>query len=241
MPVRTCSMRTMGSLLVEKLPPCEGRTLIIGDIHGCLREFSLLVEQFNPQPEDRILTVGDLFNRGPESIKTIKLAQSLGVRSVMGNHEKRFLKAWKSGDVSSLSGRDRETFKKLKPKHLEWIATWPHVFKIPSLNALVVHGGFVPGRKWRKQHPSDVTYIQVVDRKGRPAKRSHDPQARPWADFWEGKRHVFYGHTPREEPLLHARATGLDTGCVYGYQLSAVSLPDFTLYKVPAQRAYIGD
>ncbi len=230
----------MGSLLVEKLPKCMGRTLIIGDVHGCLPEFSRLIDQFDPGKEDRVIAVGDLINRGPDSVGTLKLARSLGLRSVLGNHEKRLLNAWRSGNTSRLKGNDLKTFRSLKEKHFQWIATWPHIFKIPSLNALVVHGGFVPGRKWRQQRPTDVTYVQVVDHRGRPAKRAGNPHARPWADFWTGRRHVFYGHTPREEPLLHARATGLDTGCVYGYQLSAISLPDFTIYKIPAAETYYG-
>ena len=61
------------------------------------------------------------------------------------------------------------------------------------------------------------------------------------ADRWTGSRHVIYGHTPRPHPVLHANATGLDTGCVYGYTLTGISLPDFKVYKVAARRAYFED
>jgi predicted phosphodiesterase len=231
----------MAKLRIEKLPKCTGRTLIIGDIHGCLDELQSIIKQFHPKKNDRILTVGDMINRGPDSRGTIEFAREMGIRSVLGNHEKRLLKAWNEGDQSQLKRRSRRTFKALKKSDWEWISTWPHVFNIPSLKALVVHGGFLPGRKWKAQAPSDVTFVQVIDHKGHPFKRSQKMDARPWADSWSGKKHVFYGHTPRDHPILHARATGLDTGCVYGNSLTAVSLPDFTFYRIPAPRAYADD
>lgn len=235
------SVSQMAKLMIEKLPPCKGRTLIIGDVHGCLDELKSIIKQFSPKSKDRILTVGDLINRGPKNPGTIKFAKNHKIRSVLGNHEKKLLFAWKTGDKSRLNLESRKTLKALDDASLEWIASWPHIFNIPSLNALVVHGGFLPNRKWKDQAASDVTFVQVIDHRGHPLKRSMNQDAQPWADFWTGKKHVFYGHTPRPHPLLHAKATGLDTGCVYGYYLTAVSLPDFTFYKTPAQRLYAND
>ncbi|MGA1205671.1 MAG: metallophosphoesterase [Opitutales bacterium] len=231
----------MSKLRIEKLPQCEGRTLIIGDVHGCLEEMALVLKQFKPTPDDRILTVGDLINRGPDSRATIDFARENGIRSVLGNHEKRLLKAWRNGGRSQLKNHSRKTFAILTEDDFQWIDSWPHIFNIPSLKSLVVHGGFVPGKKWKRQSAFDVTYVQVIDRHGHPAKRADAPKGRPWADFYEGKKHVFYGHTPRPHPLLHARATGLDTGCVYGGELTAVSLPDFSFYRASAKRPYIKD
>ena len=231
----------MASLVIEKLPPCEGRTLIIGDVHGCLDELKAIVGQFSPEKNDQIIAVGDLINRGPDNLGTLKFARKNKIRSVLGNHEKKILHAWKNGDKSSLNPVSWRTLLEIGESNLNWISTWPHIFKVPSHKALVVHGGFIPTRKWNKQAAADVTYVQVIDHRGYPTKQAINPNAQPWADYWTGKRHVFYGHAPRPNPLLHARATGLDTGCVYGYYLTAVSLPDFTFYKVPAKRAYVDD
>lgn len=76
----------------------EGRTvpirsIIIGDIHGCNRELCDLLEKVQPGEEDRVILLGDLFDRGPESwevFRTVKgLAEELGDRFVLlrGNHE----------------------------------------------------------------------------------------------------------------------------------------------------------
>ena len=76
----------------------EGRTvpirsIIIGDIHGCNRELCDLLEKVQPGEKDRVILLGDLFDRGPESwevFRTVKgLAEELGDRFVLlrGNHE----------------------------------------------------------------------------------------------------------------------------------------------------------
>ena len=229
----------MPSLKIERLPPCMGRTLIIGDVHGCHVELLKLLKQFDPQKEDRIISVGDLINRGPDSGKVLQIAREYGILPVLGNHEIRLLKAQKSGKWGRLKRRDRITCMAMKQSDWEWMETWPHVISIKSLNALVVHGGFLPDLKWKDQKPRIVTRIQVIDDKGKAAKRSEIQNGKAWASTWTGPKHVFYGHTPRESALLHQKATGLDTGCVYGNTLTAVSHPEFKFYKIRARRSYI--
>ena len=69
------------------------RTIIIGDIHGCDRELRALLDRTQPGMEDRLVLLGDLFDRGPESwevFQTVKtLAETFGQRFVLlrGNHE----------------------------------------------------------------------------------------------------------------------------------------------------------
>src|SRR5688572_7790687 len=43
------------------------RTLAIGDIHGCLRAFTTLLNAVNPRPDDLLITLGDYVDRGPDS------------------------------------------------------------------------------------------------------------------------------------------------------------------------------
>ena len=69
------------------------RTVIIGDIHGCAETFRTLLERVSPGPEDRLVLLGDLFDRGPDSYGVFRdvqsLAASMGDRLVLlrGNHE----------------------------------------------------------------------------------------------------------------------------------------------------------
>ena len=41
-----------------------GRTIAIGDIHGCLDALAALIDGFQPGPEDTVVTLGDLIDRG---------------------------------------------------------------------------------------------------------------------------------------------------------------------------------
>ena len=74
------------------------RSIIIGDIHGCDRELKELLEQVQPGEEDRLILLGDLFDRGPESrevFRTVQaLAEQFGERFVLlrGNHEDYLLR-----------------------------------------------------------------------------------------------------------------------------------------------------
>lgn len=233
--------KAMSGLIIESLPPCKGRTLLIGDIHGCADELKQLLAKFDPKKKDRIIALGDLVNRGPKSRKVMKIARKYGILPILGNHEIRLLEAWKTKRIGPLKLKDRLTYAALRKSDWEWMETWPHVYRIKSLNLIAVHGGFLPGKNWKKQSPRLVTSIQVIDKKGNPTKRSQNANGKPWANFWIGPEHVVYGHTPRKQPLKHQKATGLDTGCVYGNSLTALSLPQFKFYRVRAERVYVDD
>ncbi|MEC8614033.1 MAG: metallophosphoesterase, partial [Verrucomicrobiota bacterium] len=42
------------------------RTIAIGDVHGCANEFEELLKKLELKPNDRVIQVGDLVNRGPD-------------------------------------------------------------------------------------------------------------------------------------------------------------------------------
>ncbi len=74
------------------------RNIIIGDIHGCARELGELLDKVQPGPADRLILLGDLFDRGPDSwdvfVKVRRLEKIYGDRFVLlrGNHEDYLLR-----------------------------------------------------------------------------------------------------------------------------------------------------
>ena len=66
----------------------------VGDLQGCLEPLQCLLEQVAFDSEqDQLWVVGDLINRGPDSLGTLRFIKSLGnaARCVLGNHDLHFL------------------------------------------------------------------------------------------------------------------------------------------------------
>lgn len=214
------------------LPQPTGRLIVVGDIHGCLQELKALMRIVRPQPEDTLISVGDLVNRGPDSAGVIDWAIENNMQTVLGNHEMRLLRSLDFPGKTVLKAYDQDTLKVLKKRHWRYLKSLPLTISLPEWNVVIVHGGFLPNIPWREQGSQIITRIQVIAPDGQPAKRSEAPEGRPWADLWNGPELVFYGHTPRPLPVIRAKSIGLDTGCAYGGQLTACILPGRDLIQV---------
>lgn len=74
-----------------------GRTIAIGDIHGCSMALDALIGAIQPQPDDTIVTLGDYVNRGPDSRGVLDQLGNLRRRCrlvpILGNHDQTFLDA----------------------------------------------------------------------------------------------------------------------------------------------------
>jgi len=68
-------------------------TWAIGDVHGCYRTLCALLARPGIAVSDRLWFVGDLVNRGPRSLETLRFVAALGERAtvVLGNHDLHFL------------------------------------------------------------------------------------------------------------------------------------------------------
>jgi diadenosine tetraphosphatase ApaH/serine/threonine PP2A family protein phosphatase len=216
----------------------NGRLIAIGDIHGCHAEFAELLGQLALTRDDRLILLGDLVNRGPDSGKVLELARAHRATSLLGNHELRLLKYRKTREKKYLKERDFETYEKLQSADWDYLEKMPLTFEEPELNVVFVHGGFLPGEPWHRQTAEVVTRIQVVTRDGRPAKRSEDEDAPPWAELWSGPPFVVYGHTPRPYIYKLKWSAGIDTGCVLGGHLTAYILPEKRFVQVRARQRY---
>lgn len=84
-----------------------GRTLVIGDIHGCSKTLSCLLAAIRLEPTDTLYLLGDYIDRGPDSrgvIDIILMLQNEGfdIRPIRGNHEEMMLLAIRSGIFEDL-------------------------------------------------------------------------------------------------------------------------------------------
>ncbi len=214
------------------------RTIAIGDVHGCADEFEELLEALELRPEDRVIQLGDLVNRGPDSHRALELARAYRVESIIGNHELRLLTHRRENRTDILKDYDKATIDQLTETDWDYLERLPKFKYDGTIETVFVHGGFLPGQPWASQPIEVTTRIQVIDADGRPAKRSDAPEAPPWADTWTAPPFVVYGHTPRANVIQRPGSIGIDTGCVYGGHLTAFIVDDQSLVQVRARQAY---
>ncbi len=216
----------------------KGRLIAVGDIHGCHREFEDLLDELALGPHDRLILLGDLVNRGPDSAKVIALAREHAHLSLLGNHELRLLNYRKTGDPTHLKRADYDTLKQLGGKDWAYMNAMPLTYHDRDHATVLVHGGFLPNQPWRSQPARIVTRIQVVDKGGNPRKRSDAPNAPHWSELWSGPPFVVYGHTSRPEISRLKWSLGIDTACAMGGYLTACILPGKKIVQVKAREKY---
>jgi bis(5'-nucleosyl)-tetraphosphatase (symmetrical) len=120
----------------------------IGDVQGCYSELCRLLEKIDFDPaEDTLWFCGDLVNRGPESLQTLKFVKSLGdsALTVLGNHDLHLLALHhgvnKVGDSSSL----RKILKSpARDELMDWLQAQPLLHYDKRHKAVVVHAGIHP-------------------------------------------------------------------------------------------------
>lgn len=207
------------------------RTIIIGDIHGCLRELESLLLKVNfNQETDRLISVGDLINKGPYSADVLRLWRHLKAEVVIGNHELSFLR-------NRHHQEKRDWHKKLilelgheSEEYLDWLQTWPAYLE--SHDFIVVHGGIVPNMPLQETPREWLTSIRTWDGRGDDLNNPNHPA---WYGLYEGNKLVVYGHWAAQGLKIKRKTIGLDSGCCYGRQLSALILPE---RKIIQQTAY---
>ena len=214
------------------------RTIVIGDVHGCAEEFETLLLTLKLKPKDRVFQVGDLINRGPESTRAIKLAKKYDVRCVLGNHEVRLLQAKQQNSPETLNGADLETYDQLTKADWKFLAKLPPYIYRKKLETVIVHAGFLPEPAWHKQDIATITQIRYVDTDKNMAVLDTLSEATSWANYWNGKPFVVYGHNARPEVFKCPGSIGIDTSCVYGGHLTAYIIEDQSIVQVPAKTKY---
>ena len=203
-------------------------TIFIGDIHGCSREFSALLDHVSPGKDDKLILLGDLVNKGPDPAGVLQIFTSLDCVCLLGNHDLDHLK-WKDGGIPKA---ESIATKELIPpgiydKFLEEVARMPALFE--SADLVAVHGGLLNGLSLSEQ-PMEV----LTGDRNLPSE---------WKDKIVLDRPLIVGHKRYSSDhavpyIIEGKFYGLDTGCVYGGCLTALRMPSGRLAQVRAERVY---
>ena len=254
----------------------------VGDIQGCYDPLQRLLEQVNFDPaSDTLVCVGDLVNRGPKSLKVVRLLRSLGpaCETVLGNHDIHLL----AMIYGIRKPRPNDTLSKLLnapelPEIAEWLRGLPLLIQNKSDKSIVCHAGIYPWwtRKQARDRAKEVERVFHNEEKciallnkiysNSPSRWSDDlgktrrarfiinaftrmrfcsPRGHlnllesgykglgnrdriPWFEFHnpslDGYRVVF-GHWSALGFINTRRTLCLDTGYVWGRQMTMVKLP----------------
>lgn len=212
------------------------RTIVIGDVHGCLDELEALLDACAATPDDEVVLVGDLVAKGPDSVGVIRFAREHGLRAVLGNHDAHLLRVRHPEPGRAVKGAYAQIARALSEEDWAWLEALPLTRALPAHGIRVVHAGLVPGVALEQQRRDDLLNLRSITPEGQPSKRVDG--GAPWASLWRGPEHVVFGHDAVRGLQQHPFATGLDTGCVYGRSLTALLLPERTLRSVPARQVY---
>ena len=136
----------------------HGRDFVIGDLHGCLSIFENLLRNLNfDKNVDRMFSVGDLIDRGPESIKCLSLIEEPWFHAVLANHEKMMLDflnndpegfcwmrnggAWVRDVISSVSDTQMTNKNNLSPDANKLFMLQQYVKELPFLISINLRNG----------------------------------------------------------------------------------------------------
>jgi len=211
----------------------KSRTIVVGDIHGCYDELMELLEKVDLAESDRVVSVGDLITKGPKSREVLELFMNDSrFSTVIGNHDLALRRRWNGEDID-LKASQKTAFKELKGEkdvYTLYLNALPFVIDLDT--HLVVHAGLRPNVQLYSQTTGDMTRLRTLG----PDRESEE--GTPWYHVYQGEKIVLFGHWPSPEPRRGPKAIGLDTGCVYGFNLSAYIIETDEFVSVPAQRAY---
>ncbi len=236
---------------------------IIGDIHGCFSEFEKLTLKLGYQwdkgipihPEKRILGfVGDLTDRGPESLKVIEIVWQLVINKKLayytpGNHCNKLYRFFQGNKVQVTHGLEttaaeyeslyKNEQQSIRKKFIQLYETAPLYLVLEQQKLIIAHAG-IKQEYIGQTHGKVKQFVLYGDITG---KKNPDgtPVRRDWAKVYNGDACIVYGHTPVKEPRIINNTYNIDTGAVFGGMLTALRYPEMELVSVSSTMPYIDD
>lgn len=228
------------------------KTLIIGDIHGCLTTLQALIAKAGPV--DQIVSVGDLIDRGPDSLGVIQYCIDNNIQVCLGNHELMMLDA-----MDDWLGLDHP-YKRMGLLSSDWFANggsgvFDQLATFDSIQFVVDYFKSLPiyikldhevnGLPVVVSHTCLNNYSYDVLNATQDDLRRHAISfvwSRSQANDTSGAFFNIYGHTPTDyigiknsQPLVTKFGVNLDTGCVYQSEgrgvLTGIILPSFEIIQ----------
>jgi serine/threonine protein phosphatase 1 len=221
----------------------------VGDIHGERERLDQLLDRLPLGPDDRLVFIGDYIDRGPDSKgvvdRLIELARERDCTFLLGNHESMFLdfigwrgEAYFGGDAFLLNGGDRTLgsygyFDQAFPEPDSLELPKDHADFYRGLKLFHLEGDYLFVHAGLGRHLSEEDDVAYALRRIRAEDLLWD-RASAELPHALGVT-IVYGHTPA--PDLQIRwnppfSIGIDTGAVFGGRLTAIRLPDETLFQV---------
>ncbi|ELY3467037.1 metallophosphoesterase [Cronobacter universalis] len=197
---------------------------IVGDLHGCLQALvsALKRERFDPRV-DALISVGDLIDRGPDSLGCLRLIGKRWFYAVRGNHEAMALEALETDDNTlwAINGGNwysglSDVAKQEAQAQLARARELPLVIELQSHGRLIVvaHADYPASRYVWGQSIDAQAVVWSRTRINRVSAGKEERIA--------GANAFYFGHTPLREPLSRGNLNYIDTGAVFGNPLTLI-------------------
>ncbi|MGU3523224.1 protein-serine/threonine phosphatase [Enterobacteriaceae bacterium C23F] len=199
---------------------------LTGDLHGCFEQLmsALKARQFNPY-KDLLISVGDLIDRGPDSLKCLELIGEKWVTAIRGNHEQMAMEALKHRQLPLWELNGGEWFEQSSPAEQEKARRLlmeceqlPWIIEVDTAAGthVVAHADYPASHYHWEQ---EVDWHRVLwDRQ-----RLSDHLAGQHSPI-DGADHFWFGHTPLKRRYDALNQHYIDTGAVFGGSLTLVQL-----------------
>jgi len=233
---------------------------VIGDIHGCASELRTLLVDLGwrityegaaavdaSHPEGRTAVfVGDLVDRGPDSPGVLRLVMGMvasgNALCVSGNHEAKLVRALRGAKVTVAHGL-AESLAQLEAESADFRQD-----AVAFMDGLISHyvlddGRLVVAHAGLKEsyHGRSSGRVRAFALYGDTTGETDEyglPVRYPWAQEYRGQAMVVYGHTPVPRAEWVNNTICLDTGVVFGGELTALRYPEREIVSVPAEREW---
>ena len=208
----------------QHIPKNEtGRDFVVGDIHGC---YELLMEQLRyvgfDKSNDRLFSVGDLIDRGPDSERCLDLLDMPWFYMVRGNHEEMMIAACQGEERhwwTSFGFWTRDIDPKLLDKWAKSLMDLPITMTLKTAEFSVGLCHAEPdGADWcaMRENRDSVNVLMW----GRRVLRTPPDYQVDGVDF------TVHGHTPVEQPVWVGNRYFMDTGAGHGQALTVRKIDD---------------